>query len=45
MARLDSLCGTPGLFPLFVYLNFSYLPFAEQNLIPDLGILFKEESC
>lgn len=47
MARLDSPRGTLGLFPLgpFIYLNFPYLPFAAQNLIHDLRILLKGESC
>ena len=45
MASLDSPCGTSGLFPfgIFVFLNFPCLPFTAQNLIPDLGISFKEE--
>lgn len=47
VARLGSSCGTLGLFPLglFVYLHFPYLLFTAGNLIPDLGTLFKEESC
>lgn len=46
IARLGASCPTLGQFPPSVLLSyFLLLPFAAQNLIPDLQLLLKEEFC